>query len=74
MINGQPEIDPYSETAQVLRAKIKDAIGANQRVCCKPGTPHDETENARGALAALEGLLKLIEPSNMQSGSKVNLE
>jgi len=59
MIDGRAEIDPHSETWQAIRAHIAIAIDANRRICETPETPMAETENARGALSVLRGLLKL---------------
>lgn len=59
MRNGQPEVDPHSETWRAVKAAIHDAITANQRICETPGTEPAPTENARGALTVLRGLLKL---------------
>ena len=53
------KIDPHSETWQAIREHINQAIRANQRICEVPGTPMAETENARGALGVLRGLLRL---------------
>jgi hypothetical protein len=59
VLNGNAVIDPHSETWQAVRAAINEAINANRRICETSGIPMAETENARGALDVLKGLLKL---------------
>jgi hypothetical protein len=66
----RPEIEPHSQTWRRVRSEIRDAIKRHENVLRTSGTPIEATEHARGALDALEGLLKLDKTSNMHSGTK----
>lgn len=53
------KIDRSSQTWRVIEAWARDRIETRTRTCTTPGTPLDQTEQARGAISDLELLLDL---------------
>jgi hypothetical protein len=63
------EIEAESLTWKAVKSWAEKQIESTQALLERPGSPHDETERARGGLAALRQLVKLAEPKpDIQSG------